>query len=216
MTPTGLEQRLRLIVITDAALARPRSVADVVGEAVRAGAPAIQLRAKESSARELFELGSELRPVVREAGALFFVNDRADVALALGADGVHVGPVDVPVSGVRRAAQAAGRRDFLVGASTDDPDTARRLAADGADYIGCGTVYATTTKADAGDVIGLEGLQRVVAAVDVPVVAIGGIDAERTAQVAERTSAAGVAVVRAVMRAEEVGATVRALMAHFA
>lgn len=102
---------------------------------------------------------------------------------------------------------------FLVGASTDDPETARRLVAEGASYIGCGTVYSTSTKPDAGKVIGLEGLQRVVEAVDVPVVGIGGIDAVRAAEVAGRTGAAGVAVVGAVMGAEDVAEVVRRLSA---
>lgn len=237
-----LAPRLRLIVITDVELARPRTVIDVVRTAVRAGAPAVQLRDKAASARELFETGRALLPIVRDAGALFFINDRVDVALALGADGVHVGPDDVPVAGVRaavarvrvrgkhgertRADTSSGVRSggsggtgevaprpFLVGTSTDDPDTARRLVAEGADYIGCGTVYGTSTKPDAGEVIGLEGLQRVVEAVDVPVVGIGGIDAERSAEVAAHTSAAGVAVVGAVMGATDVGAVVEGLLA---
>jgi thiamine-phosphate diphosphorylase len=132
-----------------------------------------------------------------------------DVALALGADGVHVGPDDLPVADVRRAVPA----DFLVGTSTDDPERARALATAGADYIGCGTVYATQSKADAGTVIGLEGLQRVIAAVDVPVVGIGGIDAPRSAEVAAYTGAVGVAVIGAVMGADDVERAVRALLA---
>lgn len=232
-----LARRLRLIVITDVALARPRTVIDVVRTAVRAGAPAVQLRDKAASARELYETGQALLPIVRGAGALFFVNDRVDVALALGADGVHVGPDDVPVAGVRAAVArvrgSTGGQDqareirvggsggtgevaphpFLVGTSTDDPETARRLVAEGADYIGCGTVYGTSTKPDAGEVIGLEGLQRVVDAVAVPVVGIGGIDAERSPEVAAHTSAAGIAVVGAVMGAEDVGAAVEGLLA---
>lgn len=214
----ALASRLRLIVVTDPELARPRSLLEVVREAVEAGAPAIQLRAKGASARELFEAGSELLPVVREAGALFFVNDRVDVALALGADGVHVGPDDVPVAGVRKAVEAADVDvpPFYVGASADDPAVARRLVAEGAHYIGCGTVYSTSTKPDAGEVIGLDGLQRVVEAVDVPVVGIGGIDEERATEVAVRTEAAGVAVVGAVMGAEDVGEAVRRLLAPWA
>ena len=202
-------------MITDVDLAHPRSLTDVVRAAVEAGAPAVQLRDKAASARDLFETGQALLPVVRDADALFFVNDRLDVALALDADGVHVGPDDLPVTAVRAAAARAptSGRPFHVGASTDDPEVARRLAAEGADYIGCGTVYATTTKADAGEVIGLHGLQRVVEAVEVPVVGIGGIDVERSAEVADGTDAAGVAVVGAVMGAHAVGETVEALLA---
>lgn len=184
---------------------------EVVAAALTAGAPAIQLRAKRASARELHELGRALLPLIRERDALLFVNDRFDVALALGADGVHLGPDDVPVAAARRVVGES----FFLGASTDDPDVARRLVLDGVDYIGCGAVYATSTKADAGDVIGLEGLERVARAVDVPVVGIGGITVERSAEVAT-TRAAGVAVVGAVMAAADPGAAVRGLLAPWA
>lgn len=199
---------MRLIVITDAALAHPRSVEEVVAAALAAGAPAVQLRAKSATARELLDLGGRLRQLTRDAGALLFVNDRVDVALALGADGAHLGPDDLPVAALRAAVPPG----FLLGASTDDPEVARRLVADGADYIGCGTVYATSTKPDAGEVIGLEGLERVARSVDVPVVGIGGVTVERSAEVAG-TAAAGVAVVEAVMAAEDPGAAVRGLLA---
>ena len=181
---------------------------DVVAAALAAGAPAVQVRAKGASARELLELGRQLLPLARERGALLFVNDRLDVALALGADGVHLGPDDLPVAAARRAMPAG----FLIGASTDDPDVAPRLVAEGADYIGCGAVYATSTKPDAGDVIGLEGLDRVALAVDVPVIGIGGISVARSAEVAT-TAAAGVAVVGVVMAAADVAAAVRGLLA---
>lgn len=182
-----------------------------MSRALAAGAPAVQLRAKGTSARELLASGRRLLELTRAAGALLFLNDRADVALALGADGVHVGPDDLPVSALRQAVPV----DFLIGASADDPQVARRLVDEGADYIGCGTVYATATKPDAGDVIGLDGLGRVASAVAVPVIAIGGITVERSAEVAA-TGAAGVAVVGAVMRAAEVEGTVRGLLAPWA
>lgn len=189
-------------------MAQPRSVAAVVGAALAAGAPAVQLRDKAASARELMALGRHVLPLARERGALLFVNDRLDVALALGADGVHLGPDDLPVA----AARGAIGEGFLIGASTDDPDRARQLVADGADYIGCGAVYPTSTKRDAGEVIGLAGLDRVARAVTVPVIGIGGVTVERSAEVAS-TRAAGVAVVGAVMSASDVGAAVRGLLA---
>jgi thiamine-phosphate pyrophosphorylase len=209
LSRTDLTRRLRLIVITDAAMAAPRSVEHVVGLALAAGAPAVQLRDKHGSARDLFAVGRRLRDLTRAADALLFLNDRADVALALGADGVHVGPDDVPVAALRRAVPTG----FLIGASADDPDVARRLVAEGADYVGCGTVYPTRTKPDAGNVIGLTGLDRVARALDVPVIAIGGIDVARSAEVAATTAAAGVAAIGAVMRAPDVEATVRGLLA---
>jgi thiamine-phosphate pyrophosphorylase len=247
-TPQALAARLRLIVITDRGLAEPRSVVDIVRAAVATGAPAIQLRDKEVSARGLAEAGRELLAITRPAGALLFVNDRLDVALAIGADGVHLGPDDIPVAAAREAVGAGGSRGvdlgaeggagavvagsagdegggggaggrgnggerrFLIGTSTDDPGEARALVSAGADYIGCGTVYATSSKANAGEVIGLERLQAVVAAVDVPVLGIGGVTPERAADIRAGTGAAGVAVIRAVMGADDVGGVVRGLL----
>lgn len=211
MNPTELAGYLRLMVITDAGLAAPRSVVDVVERALAGGARAVQLRNKGESARDLLDVGRTLRELTRLAGSLLFVNDRVDLALALDADGVHVGPDDLPVSAVRRVTSP----DFLVGRSADDPDVARKALRDGADYIGCGAVYATSTKADAGDVIGLTGLRRVVEDVDCPVLGIGGITVERAAEVAG-TGAAGIAVVGAVMSAVDPSAAVQALLAPFA
>lgn len=195
-------------MITDAALAAPRDVVDVVKAAVASGAPAVQLRDKRASARELVEVATRLRTITSASGVLLFVNDRFDVAMAVGADGVHVGPDDVPVRALREVAPAG----FLIGTSTDEPDTARVLVREGADYIGCGAVYATSTKADAGEVIGIAGLQRVADAVDVPVIAIGGVTAERTREIATHTGAAGVAVVGAVMGAPDPGMATRELL----
>lgn len=203
----GLAARLRLVVITDPTLAAPRTVVEVVRAAVEAGAPAVQLRNKGQSARELLTVGRELRSITRAAGALLFVNDRLDVALALEADGVHVGPDDLTVAAVRAVAPPG----FLIGRSADQLSVARQAVEDGADYIGCGAVYATTTKGDAGEVIGLDGLDAVARAVNVPVVAIGGITVARAAEVG-RTRAAGIAVVGAVMAAGDVAGVVRTLL----
>jgi len=205
-----LAQALRVLVLTDRRLAGARDVRDVVGQALEAGARAVQLRNKGDSPRELLAVGRDLRVLTRARGALLFVNDRMDVALALEADGVHVGPHDLPVSEVRRITPSG----FLIGRSADEPDVARRAVDDGADYIGCGTVWTTATKADAGAVIGIEGLTAVVRAVAVPVVAIGGITVARAVEVA-RTGAAGVAVVGAVMAAKDPGEAVRGLLEAF-
>ena len=197
-------------------LARPRALSDVVREALAAGAPTVQLRLKSASARELLEAAQTLMPIVRSAGALFIVNDRLDVALAAGADGVHLGPDDPPVKDVRRVADArSGVADtFIVGYSTDTTDEAARAEAEGADYLGVGAVYATANKSDAGDVIGLEGLRCVVEAVSIPVVAIGGITPERAPAVA-KTGACGSATIGAVMSATEPAEAVRELLLPF-
>jgi len=202
---------LRLIVITDRRLASPRSVLEVVEAALQAGAPAVQLRDKAATPRELYEQARALGEVTARYGALLFVNDRLDVALAANADGVHLGPGDLPV----HAARLAAPRPFLIGASTDDPASAQRLEADGADYIGCGAVFGTSTK-DVGDErIGPEGVAAVAAAVSIPVVGIGGIDG-RNAHLLRGTGAAGVAVVGAVMAAPDPGAATREILAALA
>ena len=205
------------MVITDEALARPRNVSDVVREALAAGAPAIQLRLKDATSRELLEAARTLLPIVRSAGALFIVNDRVDVAVAVGADGAHLGPDDPPVGDARAvAAKTLGAEadDFVVGYSVDTPDGAAQAEADGADYLGVGAVYATANKADAGEVIGLEGLQRVVEAVSIPVVAIGGITPERASAVS-KTGACGSAAIGAVMGSPDPAKAVRSLLLPF-
>lgn len=206
-----LIEDLRLIVITHRELAAPRAVFDVVEEVLAAGVRAIQLRDKNASAGDLLRQARRLRTLTRTWGALLFVNDRFDVALAAEADGVHLGPHDLPVDAVRRAAPPG----FLIGASTDDPEIARSLEAAGADYIGCGTVFPTTTKKDAGEVIGVEGLARVARSVQIPVVGIGGVTPEGARQIAAGSGAAGVAVIGAVMGASYPAAVARELMEPF-
>jgi thiamine-phosphate pyrophosphorylase len=206
-----LVEALRVIVITDAGFAAPRTVEEVVEEVLRAGARTIQLREKSASARVLFEEARRLRHLTRQWDALLFVNDRFDVALAAEADGVHVGPNDLPVAAIRAAAPPG----FLIGHSADEPSVALQSEADGADYIGCGPVFPTGTKKDAGDVIGPEGLHRVASAVAIPVVGIGGIGPEGARQIAGSTGAAGVAVVSAIMDARDPGAVFREILEPF-
>lgn len=202
---------LRLIVITDHHVAAPRSVEDVVRVALEAGAPAVQLRHKGVDAQTLFQEATSLRRITRDFGALLFINDRLDVALACGADGVHLGPDDVPLAAARRVAAPP----FLIGVSTDDPEAAARAAAAGADYIGCGAVFGTTSKPEvAGERIGVARLGEVARAVTVPVIGIGGVTPGNVAEVAA-AGAAGAAVIGAVMAAEDVAAAVRALLAPF-
>lgn len=205
-----LARRLRLVVITDERLAGERGLMYVLDAALRGGAPAVQIRAKDAAGGELFALATRVGPTVRAAGALLIVNDRLDVALACGADGVHLGPDDLPVAAARRTAPAG----FLIGYSTDAPDRARRAVNEGADYVGCGTVYATPSKPDAGTPIGLERLRKVVEAVDVPVLGIGGVAPEHAPDVAA-TGAAGCAVIGSVMAAPDPEEAVRELLAPF-
>lgn len=211
MTAAGrLADRLSLIVITDPDCGDGRSLVEVVRAALQGGAPAIQLRDKRADGRALLELATRLSAETRSAGALLFVNDRLDVALAAGADGAHLGDDDLPLPAARRIVPPG----FLLGRSVDDADQARAAAADGADYVGVGPVLSTPSKPEAGDAIGVEGVARVCGAVDLPVVAIGGVDGATAAAIAE-AGAAGVAVIRAVMRAADPGHAARELLAAF-
>ncbi len=202
--PSFSPDRVRLIVITDGDLVAPRKLEAVVTEALLAGAPSIQLREKRRTVRELVPVARRLRALTQEHDALFFVNDRLDLALAVGADGVHLGPDDLPVSAVRQVVPDG----FLIGFSADHPDVARAAEKEGADYVGCGAVWATSSKKDTSEVIGVARLARVVEAVSIPVVAIGGVSVAR-ARLLPSTRAAGAAVISAVMSAQDPGDAVR-------
>ncbi|MCL4426155.1 MAG: thiamine phosphate synthase [Firmicutes bacterium] len=201
MDEQELTRRLRLYLVTDRRLSQGRGEEEVVTAALAGGVTAVQLRGKEMTTRQLVAVGERLREITRRVGALFLVNDRLDVALAVEADGVHLGQDDLPLDRVRRL---AGRR-FLIGISAENPREAQEAEAGGADYIGAGAVFPTGTKADAGHPIGLEGLAAIVASVKIPVVAIGGINAANAATVL-KTGAAGIAVVSAIVAAPDVTA----------
>ncbi len=145
--------------------------------AMRGGAEVVQLRHKALPRGELLALALRLRELTAKVGALFIVNDHADIAVAAGADGVHLGPDDLPVDVARRLAPEG----FLIGASASSPEAARKAVAAGADYIGSGPAFATPVKKEKG-VIGPAGVAAVSAAVDVPVFAIGGIEEANVAQ----------------------------------
>ena len=200
-----------MLVLTDPGLAAPRSVTEVVEAVLEAGVGAIQLRDKTATARELHAQAVALLALTRRHDALLFVNDRVDVALAAGADGAHLGPSDLSVAGARLVVPP----HFLLGYSCDDPVQARAAMADGADYIGCGAVFGTTSKDVGGEAIGLERLDAVARAVAGPTVAIGGID-DRNVHGVVATRATGVAVVSSVMAAPDPGATAKRLLAAFA
>ncbi len=201
-----LAERLRLIVVTDADCGG-RDLVDVVRAALRGGAPAIQLRMKDGAARDMVEMAQALLAETRPAGALLFVNDRVDVAVIAGADGAHVGQDDLPVAAARRVSPPG----FLLGVSAESVELALQAEAEGADYVGVGPVYATGSKADAGEPIGLERIAEVAAAVKIPVVGIGGIAVGNARAVVE-SGAAGVAVISAVMRADDPESAARELL----
>ncbi len=202
-----LRRQLRLIVIADTACLEPERLLEVVREVLAAGAPAIQLRAKRDGAGAQVELARALRSAAREAGALLFVNDRVDVALAVEADGAHLGDDDLPIAAARRIVPPG----FLLGRSVETPAEAAAAAREGADYLGAGPVFPTASKEDAGRVLGADGLREIVTASELPVVAIGGTEPRNAAEVFS-AGVAGVAVIRGVLLAPNPAGATRALL----
>jgi thiamine-phosphate pyrophosphorylase len=174
------------------------SLVDLARAALKGGATALQLRDKRGPARETVEVGRAIAQLAQPAGVPFIVNDRADIALAIAADGLHVGQDDLP-PGLARMLLGPER---LLGVSAGSVEEARRAEAEGADYLGVGDVFGTPTKEDAGPAIGVERLAEIAAAVSIPVVGIGGIDLHN-ATVAIRAGAAGIAVISAVAGAAD-------------
>ena len=192
----SLKERLRLYVVSDRLLAAGRSEEEILLQAARGGATAFQLRGKDSEGRELYQLAVRLRTLSHQLGILFIVNDRVDIALASGAEGVHLGQSDLPLSAARQLMGPGA----IIGLSANTVAEARVAEAEGADYIGASPVWSTPTKTDTEQPLGPEGLTEMCKAVSVPVVGIGGINKTNAHQVIE-AGAAGVAVVSAVVAA---------------
>ncbi|WAH36150.1 thiamine phosphate synthase [Alicyclobacillus dauci] len=192
---SNLADSLRLYLVTDD---RPdaESVIAVVRQAIMGGVTAVQLRRKTDDGGKFVELGRSLRKLTREFGVLFFVNDRVDVALLTDADGVHVGQSDISCKDARKL---VGNK--IIGVSAANVEEARKAEADGADYLGIGAIYQTSSKDDA-DMTSLAELRRISQATNVPLVAIGGITSERVPEVIG-AGAHGVAVMSAIMSATD-------------
>ncbi len=194
---------MKLYAITDARLTNLSHAAQV-SELIAGGARLIQLRDKHSSPREFYEDAQKAVHIARAAGATLIINDRVDIALALGADGVHLGQDDLPPSSARRLVnEKASGKKFIIGYSTHNEAQAIAAANFLVDYIAVGPVFETTSKGNPDPAIGLEGVRRVRAALDamrarVPLVAIGGIDMERAKEVL-KAGANSVAVIGALL-----------------
>lgn len=186
--------------------ARGRSHVEIAAAAILGGATAVQLRMKDAPARMMLDTAREIAWRCREAGVTFIVNDRVDVALASGADGVHVGQDDLPAADARAL---LGAPPFL-GVSAATVDEAAAAVRDGADYLGVGALYTTATKADAGAAVGPARIAEIVASCDLPIVGIGGITAENAAEVIH-AGASGVAVITAVTMADDIADATRRL-----
>lgn len=199
----------RLQVITPDAT--DPSVLERTRLALAAGAPWVQVRSKTATDRARFALARSAVELCAARAATCVIDDRIDVALAAGADGVHLGADDLPVADARRLLGPHA----VIGATCRDADDARRALDDGASYLGVGPVYATTTKVGLPDPIGPAGLAAVARAVDLPVIAISGITGARIHEVLD-AGAHGVAVVGAVYDAPDIADAVHALLAALA
>ena len=200
---------LRLYLVTDQALMRGRPLADVVAAAVQGGVSCVQLREKHLGSREFLAQALILKALLAPQGIPLVINDRIDIALACGADGVHLGQNDLPADEARKLLPP----EVFLGWSVESIDDVQQSAALPVDYLGVSPIFSTPTKTDTKDPWGLEGLAVVRAATPLPLVAIGGIHAGNAREVL-RAGADGLAVVSALCAADDprtAAATLRSL-----
>jgi thiamine-phosphate pyrophosphorylase len=195
-----------LYVIPDETIGGGRSHEEIARDAVRGGADIIQLRDKSLSGSDLARTGRQIAAMTRKAGVTFIVNDRLDVALACGADGVHLGQDDMQVSTARQLAPPG----FIIGVSVGTVDEAGEAERDGADYVAISPVFSTVSKDNAGPGLGLRRLREIRQAVSIPVVAIGGISRQNVRDVIA-AGADGIAVISAVVAGPDITAAARGL-----
>ncbi len=183
----------RFHVLTDTCLQTRLSHLELAELAIAGGADTIQFREKGGETGRMIRVAEEIGILCRRAGVTFIINDRVDVAIASHADGVHLGQDDFPISLARKLLGEGA----VIGGSAGNLEEARKCLSEGADYIGFGPVYPTTSKADAGPASGLDLLKQVVKEIPLPIIAIGGIIKDNIASVI-RTGAHGIAVISAV------------------
>jgi thiamine-phosphate pyrophosphorylase len=189
---------LSLVLVTDRTLAAGRSLEDVVRAAVRGGVTAVQLREKDCSTRQFLEIGRSVQEACRSLGVPFIVNDRADLALVLKADGIHIGQDDLPPRDARRLLGP----DAVIGLSVETLEQALAAEAEDVDYLGISPIFATPTKPDTRGEWDLAGLSKLRRLTRRDLVAIGGINPENAGAVIE-AGADGIAVVSAICAAAD-------------
>ena len=196
MKPQNIDYSLYLV--TDRDLARGRATLDIVKAAVKGGVTCVQLREKTSSTRDFIQEAEAVKQFLGSAGIPLIINDRLDVALAVGAEGVHLGQQDMPLVSAKTI---AGDR-LIVGISAESTADAIEAEKHGADYLGVSPIYDTPTKTDTAPALGLGGLAEIRRTVSLPLVGIGGLNRENAGEVI-RNGADGVAVVSAIVAAED-------------
>ncbi|MEJ5349131.1 MAG: thiamine phosphate synthase [Desulfosoma sp.] len=210
MTDSAKHLDLSLYLITDARIIGSRSLEALVEGALRGGATVLQYREKNKSTRAMVKEAMTLAALCRRYGVTFIINDRIDVALAVDADGVHLGQDDMPLPLARRLLGA----DRIIGVTVHNPEEIREAQEHGADYLSLAPVFATTTKPDHQKPLGIDGLKKLMTWVECPAVAIGGINAQNIRDVL-LTGVDGVCVVSAVLAQDDpelAARTLRSLM----
>ncbi|NNK56170.1 MAG: thiamine phosphate synthase [Desulfofustis sp.] len=187
-----------LYLVTDRSLSKGRSNRDIVVAAVAGGVTCVQLREKHCGTREFIHEALALRPLLRDRRIPLIINDRLDIALAVEADGVHLGQSDMPLAMARKIAGSS----LIIGISAESTDDALKAEQEGADYIGISPVFSTPTKTDTAAPLDLGGVNKICGLVDIPLVGIGGINRYNAASVIG-AGADGVAVVSAIVSADD-------------
>ena len=195
-----------LYVIIDTAWLKGRKPVDIAGKAIKGGASVIQLRCKELGRKEFFKIAGDIKGICHEKGVLFIVNDSLDITLAVKADGLHIGQEDMPVKEARKLMPI----DMILGCSVRTMDEAKKAFSDGADYLGVGAIFATATK-ESARLVGLERIGQIKKSVELPVIAIGGINPENIKEVMA-SGADAAAVISAVMGAGDTEKAARELV----
>lgn len=194
----SLKDALKLYLVTDSVILRGRDFYKCIEDAIKGGVTMVQLREKDISGKEFLERAIKLRELTKRYGVSFVINDRVDIALLCDADGVHVGQSDIGAKDVRRLVG----EDKIVGVSARSVEEAKTAKEDGADYIGIGAMFDTSTKLDAKSV-SLETVENIKSNVDIPFVLIGGINLENL-DMLKKLDSDGYAIVSSILKAEDI------------
>jgi thiamine-phosphate pyrophosphorylase len=197
----------RLCLVADMEAAGKRDLVAIVQEATAAGATMIQLRGKNCNMREFLDLAVQIADLLKPIGIPLIINDRADIALACEADGLHLGQQDLPLANAR---EILGN-ERLIGISVNTLDEARKAEQGGADYIGVGPIYFTASKEKLPAILGLDGLRTCRKKVQIPILAIGGITAGNAKAVIS-AGADGIAVISAIMGENDISKATKSLL----
>lgn len=194
-----------IYLVTDDGCLQGRALIDCVCEALEGGVTLVQYRAKTASSAEMYAEAMQLKALCDSFNVPLIINDRLDIAMAVGAAGVHLGQDDLPCAAARRILG----EDYIIGVSAHNPAEAKAALQSGADYLGCGAVFGTATKADVKK-LGTEGLTAICREKGLPVVGIGGVTADNYREV-RAAGADGAAIVSGILAQPDIRATVRAI-----